>query len=199
MLGARPRHVQLVWADERTTDVVLEWTAYSPHARIRALGGPVGSTVRVKPHSRGPAEAWLAADGRAPMGVSSVRPSRGHHVLPLRSTSIPVSLVQALHRARIRVRLAPLRFQPRTRRVRALRTLKADMWEQHAKPHRIWLVLIKHNSQTLLAWMAVGRGVGAQAPCPVGSHGCPPVIRGPAVALLNATSGNGMMVTAFEG
>jgi hypothetical protein len=71
------------------------------------------------------------------------------------------------------------------------------MWEERVKPQRIWLVLIRHGVRTWLAWMAVGHGVGPVEKCPSGSHGCPPRIRGRAVELLNATSGNGMMLTGF--
>jgi hypothetical protein len=63
LLGAKPQHVRLVWADEKTTDVVLEWTAFAPHARIRVLGGPIGTKTKVAPYVHGPANAWLAADG----------------------------------------------------------------------------------------------------------------------------------------
>jgi hypothetical protein len=93
--------------DERTTDVALEWTGFSPHARIRVAGGPVGGPA--SGYYRGPAEGWLAADGGPPEGVGSVRPPRGHHILPLRSTSIPVSLVSALARNGALLSLAPPR------------------------------------------------------------------------------------------
>lgn len=192
-LGAKPQHVRLVWADERLTDVVLEWTAYSPHARIRVVGGPIG--VQVRRYFRGPAEAWLGADGGPPAGVGSVRPPRGHHILPLRSYSIPVSLVQELGRSGIRIRLAPLRPRPAISRVRALRTIRPDLSQERARPDRIYLVLVEHNTRTWVAWMAIGHGTGRTRTCPPGSHGCPPVIRGRAVELLNATSGHGMMVT----
>jgi len=200
MLGAKPLHVQLVWADERLTDVVLEWTGYTAHARITPIGGPVGKKAEIKPY-RGPAQAWLAADGGPPMGVASVRHRhRTHRYAPLpRSYSISVSLVETLRRNGIRVRLAPLRPKPAVSRARALRTIEPDMRRERVAPRRIWLVLVRHNARTWLAWMAIGHGRGRARSCPPDSHGCPPVIRGPAVELLNATSGNGMMVTGFKG
>src|SRR5215467_7488144 len=122
MLGSKSVRVQLVWADERTTDVTLEWMGFSPHARIRVVGGPVGGAV--SRYYRGPAEAWLGADGGPPEGVGSVRPPRGHHILPLRSTGIPVSLVSALARNRAHVSLVPLRVRPTISRVRAIAKLR---------------------------------------------------------------------------
>ncbi len=137
-LGARPAHVRLVWADERTTDVVLEWTAYSPHARNRVVGGPAGGQTGVR-YFHGPAVAWLAADGGPPVGVGSVRPLRGHHVLPLRSDTIPVSLVTTLARNGAPVSLVPLRVKPTIDRVRAISKLRS--WgDRKGRLQGIWLV-----------------------------------------------------------
>jgi hypothetical protein len=154
LLGSKPQRVQLVWADERTTDVVLEWTGFSPHARIRVVGGPFGRPV--SGYYRGPAVAWLAAHGGPPVGVGSVRPPRGHRILPLRSTKIPVSLVSALARnGPLVVRLVPLRVQPTIDRVKAISKLRN--WGDHeGRLQDIWLVHFQHgDGRKQLAWMAV--------------------------------------------
>jgi hypothetical protein len=155
LLGARPRRVHLVFADERTTDVVLEWTAYAPSARLRLNGEPIGYTG---PHVFvGPAVAWMGAAGKGPMGVSSLpHRRRGHHVLPLRSTTIPVALVRALWQDHARVRLTPLRVRPRISRVEAIRKLRG--WgDRHGRLHAIWLVHFRRGGEghVRLAWMAV--------------------------------------------
>ena len=145
MLGSKPQRIQLVWADEPTTDVALEWIGFSPHAGIRVNGG----------HYRGPAVAWLAADGGPPEGVSSVRPSRGHHILPLRSTRLPVSLVSALAKNEALVGLTPLRVQPRVDRVKAISKLRS--WgDRKGRLQGIWLVHFQHaDGRKQLAWLAV--------------------------------------------
>jgi hypothetical protein len=151
MLGAQPRRVRLVWADERTTDVVLEWTAYSPDAKIRVEGGPFGVTV--SPYYRGPAVAWLAATDRAPIGVSSVRHRHRTHqyAVPGRSYSIAVPLVRRLWNENLRARLVPLRVHPTVSRKRALELLRS----RHLQPQLIWLVVVHRR----LAWLAaVQRG-----------------------------------------
>lgn len=72
------------------------------------------------------------------------------------------------------------------------------MGEEQATPDRLWLVFVRHDTKTWLAWLAVGHGHGHPRKCPPGSHGCgAPRIYGDAVELLNARSGNGMMVTGF--
>ena len=147
MLGARPDRVQLVFADERTTDVVLEWTAYAPDARIRVEGGPAGVTV--SPYYHGPAKAWIGAAGR-PIGVSSVRRRRrGHYAVPGRSYGIPLTLVRKLRQENLPIRLVPLRIHPAVSRKRALELLRS----RHLQPQRIWLVVSRRH----LAWLAAVR------------------------------------------
>lgn len=147
MLGARPDRVRLVFADERTTDVVLEWTAYAPDARIRVEGGPAGVTV--SPYYHGPAEAWIGAAGR-PIGVSSVRRRRrGHYAVPGRSYGIPLTLVRKLRQENLPIRLVPLRIHPAVSRKRALELLRS----RHLQPQRIWLVVSRRH----LAWLAAVR------------------------------------------
>ena len=151
MLGAKPEHVQLVWADERTTDVVLEWTAYARHARVRLLGGPIG---RNHPRfSRGRGRASLSADGDGQAGVFVGSPKRRahHYALPGRSYAIRVALVQKLWTENLRVRLAPLRVHPAVSRKRALALFRS----KGLQPARIWLV-IAHGRRAWLA--AIGRG-----------------------------------------
>jgi hypothetical protein len=155
MLGARPQRVQLVWTDETTTDVVLEWTGYTPHARIHVVGGPVGAGKPVSRYYRGPAQAWLAADGGPPMGVGSVRPLRGHHVLPMRSRSLAVSLVSALGRNGVTVSLVPLRIKPTVNRMKAISKL-ANWGDPKHRLQRIWLVWFQRgDGRRRLAWMAL--------------------------------------------
>lgn len=43
MLGARPERVRLVFGDENTRDVVLEWTGYAPHAAGNVLSSSSGA------------------------------------------------------------------------------------------------------------------------------------------------------------
>lgn len=121
--------------------------------------------------------------------------SRSGHIA--RSTSMPGAIAQKLRQTRIRFRLAPPDLKPPIDSGRALASLTADLAEEHARPRQLYLVLIKHNTRTWLAWMAVGHGVGPPEKCPPNTHGCPPRINGWAVALLNAKDGNGMMVTGL--
>ncbi len=121
--------------------------------------------------------------------------SGGGHIA--RSTSMPAAIAQKLRQTRIRFHLAPPGLKPSIDSGRALKSLTADLWEEHARPRQLYLVLIKHNTRTWLAWMAVGHGVGPPEKCPPNTHGCPPRINGWAVALLNAKDGNGMMVTGL--
>ena len=195
-LGAKPRGVQLVWADERTTDVVLEWTAYSRHARIRVLGGPAGATVST--YYRGPAEAWLGADGGPPEGVGSVRPLRGHHILPLRSTTIPASLVSALARNGALVSLAPLHVEPTIDRVQAISQLRS--WgDRKRRLQGIWLVRFQHGAgRERLAWMAVT--LHARVPI-LGCRGakCTHWYTSPLASFLDARSGKGIEALTING
>lgn len=185
-LGTTPQRVQLVWADERLTDVVLEWTAYSPHARIRVEGGPVGGPTGLR-YFHGPAEAWLAADGGPPVGVGTLRSRRGHHVLPLRSDVIPVSLVSALAKNGARVSLVPLRIKPTLSRVEAIAKLKS--WgDTKGRLQDIWLVRLRHGGRERLAWMAVT--LHARVPV-YGCDGkkCKPWYTIPLASFLDARSG----------
>jgi hypothetical protein len=198
MLGAKPRHVQLVWADERTTRLDLEWTAYAPDARIRVVGGPAGSTVPLKPYYRGPAEAWLAANGGAPMGVGSVRPLRGHHILPLRATSIAVSLVSALARNGAPVSLVPLRARPTIDRVKAISKLRS--WgDRKGRLQGIWLVRFRDgDGRERLAWMALT--LHARVPI-LGCRGkkCKPWYTSPLASFLDARTGKGIEALTVNG
>ncbi len=89
------------------------------------------------------------------MGVGSVRPLRGHHVLPLRSDTIPVSLVSALAKNGAPVSLVPLRVKPTIDRVKAISNLLS--WgDRKGRLQRIWLVYLRHGTgRERLAWMAV--------------------------------------------
>lgn len=151
LLGARPERVQLVWADERTTDVVLEWTGFSPHARVRMNGGPVG--VKVPRYFRGPADAWLNANSGLPIGVGSVshRKRQHHYAVPGRMYVIPVALVEKLWKENLRVRLAPIRVHPAVSRKLALARLRS----RGLKPREIWLVIAQRRTKWLIA---TGRG-----------------------------------------
>ena len=175
-LGAKPTQVQLVWADEALKRVVLEWTAYSAHARIRPVSWPMGAPEPKTYH--GPARAWLGAAGGPPAGVGTVRPET--HIRPY-FEYISVSLLRRLRDAGIRARLAPLRPRPAMGWGVAFGKLTSDFAEIHARPHRLWLVLLKHDRHTGLAWMAVGRGTGGRV-----------------VGLLNATTGNRILVKRFH-
>ena len=198
MLGAKPQRVHLVWADERTTDVVLEWSGYSPHARVRVLGGPLGT--RVSRTYRGPAEAWLAADGGPPMGSGSVRPPRGHHVLPLRSTGIPVSLMSALARNGALVSLVPLRVRPTIDRVRAIAKLR--QWgDARKRLQGIWLVWFRRDGgeRKRLAWLAVALHVRVPIlGCTQGKK-CKNSYTSPLASLLDARTGKGIEAMTING
>ena len=199
MLGAKPLRVQLVWANERTTDVILEWRAYSPHARIRVVGGPVGSKTPVARYFRGPAEAWLGAAGPPPEGVGSVRPPKGHPVLPLRLDTIPVALVTALANNGAVVRLVPLRIKPTVARVKAIAKLRS--WgDRRGKLQGIWLVRFRHgNGRDRLAWMAVT--LHARIPmfgCMPGKK-CRPWYTSPLASFLDARSGKQIEALTING
>ena len=196
-LGARPEHVRLVWADERLTDVVLEWMADSPRARIRVEGGPAGGPSGVR-YFRGPAEAWLAADGGPPIGVGSIRPPRGHHVLPRRSYTIPVSLVSTLARDGAPVRLVPLRLKPTISRVKAISKLRT--WgDRRGRLDDIWLVRLRHGTgRERLAWMAVT--LHARVPV-YGCDGkqCKPWYMSPLASFVDARTGKGIEALTING
>jgi hypothetical protein len=147
LLGAKPERVQLVWADERTTDVVLEWTGYSPHARVRVDGGPGG--VKVPRYFRGPADAWLNANSGFPIGVGSVshRKRAHHYAVPGRTYLIPVTLVEKLWKENLRVRLAPIRVRPAVSRKLALTRFR----RRGLQPREIWLVIAQRRTKWLIA------------------------------------------------
>jgi hypothetical protein len=152
MLGAKPTRVQLVFADERLTDVDLEWIGYAPRAHLRPISVPVGYKGR-PPHYVGPAVAWISAVDRSTIGVESVsRRHRAHrYAVPGRSYSISVALVQELWKENLRIRLVPLRIHPEISRKRALELLRSRRF----RPQRIWLVVDRRR----LAWLAaVQRG-----------------------------------------
>jgi hypothetical protein len=195
MLGAKPQRVQLVWADERTTDVVLERTGFSPHARIRVDGGPAGKPV--SGYYRGPAQAWLAADGGPPEGAGSVRLRRGHHILPLRSFSMPVSLSSGLARNGALVDLVPLRVRPAIDRVKAISKLRS--WGRDGRLQGIWLVRLQRGGPGRLAWMAVT--LHARVPiygCTLGKK-CPPYYTSPLASFLDARSGKQIEALTIDG
>ena len=155
MLGAKPQGVHLVWADERLTDVVLEWTAYSPHARIRPLSsGPVGRKVKPPRFYRGRGWASISAngDGFAERLIVAHKKRRTHsYAVPDRSYTIRVALVQTLWQENLRVQLAPLRTHPAVSRKLALHRFRG----RGLQPRRIWLVIAHGHA----AWLAaVGHG-----------------------------------------
>jgi hypothetical protein len=197
MLSAKPQNVQLVWADERLTDVMLEWTAYSPHARIHVLGGPVGGSGPADRYYRGPAQASIAADGGPPEGVGSIRPPRNHHVFPLRSDTIPVSLVAALAHNGARVALVPLRVLPTIGRVKALSKLR--IWgDRKGRLQGIWLVRFRHgNGRERLAWMAVA--LHARVPVYSCDEKCKPWYTLPLASFLNARNGKQIEALTING
>ena len=183
-LGARPTQVQLVWADVALKRVVLEWMAYSAHARIRPVSWPMGAPEPKTYH--GPARAWLGADGgttgrrrRGPAQTPSRAALRVHRGLAPAST-------QAQHG--ISIRLAPLRPQPRVGEGIALQKLASAFAGVHATPHRLWLVRAtrlgrgaRGTHAIVLNWMAVGRGPD-----------------GPVVGLLDASTGDDFPVERFH-
>jgi hypothetical protein len=152
MLGAKPTRVQLVFADERLTDVDLEWIGYAPRAHLRPIGVPVGYKGRLRTYV-GPAVAWISAVDRSPMGVESVsRRHRAHrYAVPGRSYSISAALVQKLWEKNLRIRLVQLHIHPTISRKRALGLLRS----RRLQSRRIWLVTERRR----LAWLAaVQRG-----------------------------------------
>jgi hypothetical protein len=114
-----------------------------------------------------------------------------------RSAAMPAATARALRAAGIQFRLAPARLQPPVSAPRALARIRVDMSGQRARPHRLWLVFVRHHSKTRLVWMAVGHSVGPRVKCPPDTHGCRVLYYGHFVELLDARSGNGLMVTGF--
>ena len=183
LLGAKPQRMWRAWTAVGTSSVVLEWRAYAPHARIPVEGGPAGVTIA--PYYRGPAVAWLGISGDGPIGVGSDR-TRRRPVLPLRSISIPASLVSALANNRAMVSLVPLRVQPTVDRVKAISKLRS--WgDRKGRLQGIWLVRFRRGGgRERLAWMAVT--LHARVPilgCPRGKK-CPSCYTSPLAAFLDA-------------
>ncbi len=117
-----------------------------------------------------------------------------------RSATMPAATARALRAAGIRFRLAPAHLQPPVSASRALARIRVDMWEERARPHHLWLVFVDRKTKpSRLAWLAVGHGVGPRLKCAPGTHCGAPRIYGSALELLDARSGNGMMVTGFDG
>jgi hypothetical protein len=195
LLGAKPQQVWRAWADVGTRSVKLEWRAYAPQARIRVMGGPAG--VKVAPSYRGPAVAWLGVSGNGPVGVGSDRTKR-RPVLPLRSTSIPLSLVSTLARDGAPVGLAPLRARPTIARVKAISKLRS--WGRGGRLRGIWLVRFEHGTgRERLAWMAVT--LHARVPilgCTKGKK-CPPFSTSPLASFLDAHSGKQIEALTVNG
>jgi hypothetical protein len=195
LLGAKPQQMWRAWADLGTSSVALEWRAYTPHARIRVEGGPVGVTVA--PYYRGPAVAWMGVAGDGPMGVGSYR-MRRRPVMPLRSTNIPASLVGALANNGELVMLAPLRVKPAIDRVKAIAKLRS--WgDREGRLQGIWLVRFQHgDGRERLAWMAVT--LHARVPI-LGCRGkrCNPWYTSPLASFLDARSGKGIEALTING
>jgi hypothetical protein len=185
LLGARLQQVWRAWADVGTNSVALEWRGYAPHARIPIQGGPIGLTVI--PYYLGPAVAWIGAAGGGPIGVGSYR-MRPRPILPLRSTSIPASLVSALAHNGALVSLAPLRSKPTIDRVEAISKLRS--WgDRRGRLQGIWLVRFQHrDGRERLAWMAVT--LHARVPV-YGCDGkkCKPSYTSPLASFLTARTG----------
>ncbi len=186
LLGVKPQQMWRAWTAVGTSSVVLEWRAYAPHAKIPVEGGPVGTTVA--PYYRGPAVAWMGLARDGPIGVGSTR-MRRRPVLPLRSISIPASLVSALANHHAMVSLVPLRLQPRVDRVKAISKLRS--WgDRKGRLQGIWLVRFQRgDGRERLAWMSVT--LHARVPilgCPRGKK-CPHWYTSPLAAFLNARSG----------
>lgn len=187
LLGVKPQQMWRAWTAVGASSVVLEWRAYAPHARIPVEGGPSGVTV--SPYYRGPAVAWVGIAGDGPIGVGSTR-MRRRPVLPLRSISIPASLVSALADNRALVSLVPLRVQPRVDRVKAISKLRS--WgDRKGRLQGIWLARFQRDGgrRERLAWMAVT--LHARVPILGCTHGkkCKHWYTSPLAAFLNARTG----------
>lgn len=196
LLGVQPQQVWRAWADVGTTSVALEWRAYSPHARIAVEGGPAGVTL--PRYFRGPAVAWLGVAGDGPVGVGSTRTKR-RPILPLRSTSIPLSLVSALARNGAPVSLAPLRAQPTIDRVEAIAKLRS--WgDRKGRLQGIWLVRLQRaDGRERVAWMAVT--LHARVPILGCTHGkrCKSSYTSPLASFLDARTGKGIEALTVNG
>ena len=196
LLGVRPQQMWRAWTAVGTSSVVLEWRAYAPHARIPVVGGPAGVTVA--PYYRGPAIAWMGVAGDGPIGVGSDRMRRRQHILPLRSTSIPASLVSALVSNGALVSLAPLRIEPTVDRVKAISKLRS--WgDRRGRLQGIWLVQFQHgDGRERLAWMAVT--LHARVPI-LGCRGknCKPWYTSPLASFLDARSGKQIEAQTING
>jgi hypothetical protein len=195
LLGAEPQQVWRAWADVGTRSVTLEWRAYAPHARIPVVGGPAG--VKVAPYYRGPAVAWIGVSGDGPVGVGSEL-TKPRPILPLRSTSIPASLVSTLARDGALVGLAPLRVRPTIDRIKAISTLRS--WGRDGRLQGIWLVRFEHGADRgRLAWMAVT--LHARVPilgCTMGEK-CRPSYTSPLASFLDAHSGKQIEALTING
>ena len=186
LLGVKPQQMWRAWTAVGASSVVLEWRAYAPHAKIPVEGGPAGVTVA--PYYRGPAVAWVGIAGDGPIGVGSTR-MRHRPVLPLRSTSIPASLVSALANDHVLVALSPLRVQPKIDRVKAISKLRS--WgDRKGRLQGIWLVRFRRgDGRERLAWMSVT--LHARVPILGCTHGkkCKSSYTSPLAAFLNARTG----------
>lgn len=195
LLGVKPQQMWRAWTAVGESSVVLEWRAYAPQARIPVEGGPAGVTVA--PYYRGPAIAWMGIAGNGPIGVGSDR-MRRRHIMPLRSTSIPASLVSALVSNGALVNLAPLRIKPTIDRVKAISKLRS--WgDRKGRLQGIWLVRFQHgDGRKRLAWMAVT--LHARVPI-LGCEGkkCRPWYTSPLASFLDARSGKGIEALTING
>ncbi|MDX6480727.1 MAG: hypothetical protein QOG85_1237 [Gaiellaceae bacterium] len=155
-LGGKLQRLQLVWADEKTTDVGLEWVAHFAHAHLRPISVPAGFTGHIRTYV-GPAVEWESATGTPYGGMATTRPPRQRGLLPRRSYGIPVSLVQKLWQHDLDVWLAPIDARPAIIRQGALAALNAD----DARSVRL-VFLRRDGKQEGLAWL-IGRGNGRYA------------------------------------
>ena len=195
LLGAKPQQMWRAWTDVGASSVVLEWRAYTPHAKIPIEGGPVGVTV--PQYFRGPAVAWMGVAGDGPIGVGSNR-MRRRPILPLRSTSIPASLVGALAHDRALVGLAPLGVRPTIDRVKAIAKLRS--WgDRRGRLQGIWLVRFRRGSgRERLAWMVVNLHARVPIVCPRGKK-CPLYYTSPLAAFLGARRGRFIEALTING
>jgi hypothetical protein len=195
LLGVKPQQMWRAWTAAGTSSVVLEWRVYAPHARIPLEGGPAGVTVA--PYYRGPAVAWMGLAGDGPIGVGSYR-MRPRPIMPLRSISIPASLVTALASNEALVSLAPLRIKPTIDRVTAISKLKS--WgDRKGRLQGIWLVRFQHGEgRERLAWMAVT--LHARVPI-LGCRGktCKPSYTSPLASFLDARGGKQIEAQTING
>src|SRR5581483_10153387 len=83
-----------------------------------------------------------------------------------RSLTMPAATALRLRGTGIRFRLAPPGAKPAIGAGQALKNLTSYLGDEHARPRALYLVLIKHNTKTWLAWMLVGHGYGPRERCP---------------------------------